>query len=57
MSLWHAGMRLPGLCVIEAPSSVLGAGAFDVYSALPLLRASHRQSVRQNVNRNAGLIL
>ena len=31
-------------------------GAFDVYSALPLLRASHPQSVRRTVNRNASLI-
>jgi len=25
-------MRLPGLSVIEAPRSVLGGGAFDVYA-------------------------
>ena len=49
-------MHLPGLSVIEAPGSVLGGG-------LPLMStppcrcyASHRQSVRRNVNRNAGLI-
>ena len=34
LSVWHAGMRLPGLSVIEAPSSVLG-GAVPLMSTPP----------------------
>jgi len=48
LSLWHAGMRLPGVSVIEAPRSVQGC--------LWCLLVLHLQSVRRNVNRNDGLI-
>jgi len=33
-----------------------GGVPFDICSALPLLRTSHLQSVRRNVNTNTGLI-